>query len=842
MSMPTSCAIADGCICMMLSRYLNTRRCLIKTAASPELYELKLKLDECPPVSRIDSRTVVPSGKPQFSLNMEVHPAYSGLAAVLIEHLRVFKYRESIIQIQPSGIAQDVGIDMFTKVPVQLDAFVVMEKVALIARKGGLLDDWRPLPVFEGETAIDGPHIMMKKHVEAGDDMFLSHNANILDENLTLDEITHLAVAKAPSQLYDPRVAELVSLLEFTTHFPGAPYDTPEALGGLLSVGLKNAVTHQVLLESARMVEHLVADDPQEAKLRGHLLLRYLEVDSGKLLGLSQDTTGFDRMFSKMGSYLGIEDQQKQMEDRDRVLRQLQNVAWCPVLSAPPVEGLPWPGTVTHVAPPRVVRPQEGGKALRGDVWFGQGDMWLVSSCMRILDGECRSTALAEALGWEGRPTGSVLAAQLLALRAVLAEGVLSCSAGVERRAQELGKLHRHVSSTALAQQLAAVVPRIYGHLAELVGADEWEVITTILEASCWVWVGAGFTEPASVAFDGPLNLAPYLHVMPSDLACFRDVLTRLGVRQAFSSEDYVGLLTRMHSDCDDGQRALDAQQLPLALWTVQELADLPGCAGTIFVVDSKGLLAKAADLVFNDAPWIGGTTAAHRFVHPKLSHEVSERVGVRSLRRLMLAQNADAMEIGVMASHTAVEAFGQHEALTTRLKHIIDAYADGPGILYELLQNADDAGATEVSLMLDRTQYGTSSVLGPRMADWQGPALVCYNNSVFSAADLQAISRIGQDSKVEKPATIGRFGLGFNAVYHFTDLPSFVSGEHLVYFDPHASHLPGSSAAQPGLKIKVAADLLHHFPDQFTPFLHFGCSMATPYDGTLFRFPLRSP
>ena len=139
--------------------------------------------------------------------------------------------------------------------------------------------------------------------------------------------------------------------------------------------------------------------------------------------------------------------------------------------------------------------------------------------------------------------------------------------------------------------------------------------------------------------------------------------------------------------------------------------------------------------------------------------------------------QTADTMDLGVAAA----EAFGQHESLTTRLKHIIDAYADGPGILYELIQNADDAGATEVALCLDTTPYGTSSLMGPRMAAWQGPSLLCFNDSVFSASDLHNISRIGQDSKLASAATTGRFGLGFNAVYHFTDVPSFVSGEHLV-------------------------------------------------------------
>ena len=60
------------------------------------------------------------------------------------------------------------------------------------------------------------------------------------------------------------------------------------------------------------------------------------------------------------------------------------------------------------------------------------------------------------------------------------------------------------------------------------------------------------------------------------------------------------------------------------------------------------------------------------------------------------------------------------------------------------------------------------------------------YNDSTFSAADYRNLSQIGQGSKLEKMGATGRFGLGFNAVYHFTDVPSFVSGDHLVFFDPH--------------------------------------------------------
>ncbi len=82
---------------------------------------------------------------------------------------------------------------------------------------------------------------------------------------------------------------------------------------------------------------------------------------------------------------------------------------------------------------------------------------------------------------------------------------------------------------------------------------------------------------------------------------------------------------------------------------------------------------------------------------------------------------------------------------------------------------------------------------------------------------------------------------MGFNAVYHLTDIPGFVSGDHLVIFDPHARYLPNVSPAQPGLKIAFArADLIGQFPDAFTPYLHFGCDLRHSFPGTLFRFPLR--
>jgi len=61
--------------------------------------------------------------------------------------------------------------------------------------------------------------------------------------------------------------------------------------------------------------------------------------------------------------------------------------------------------------------------------------------------------------------------------------------------------------------------------------------------------------------------------------------------------------------------------------------------------------------------------------------------VGVLSLRRRLLAQSADCVALGISSAGKAgmgggggAEAFGQSEALTTRLRHIVGDYAEGPG------------------------------------------------------------------------------------------------------------------------------------------------------------------
>lgn len=93
--------------------------------------------------------------------------------------------------------------------------------------------------------------------------------------------------------------------------------------------------------------------------------------------------------------------------------------------------------------------------------------------------------------------------------------------------------------------------------------------------------------------------------------------------------------------------------------------------------------------------------------------------------------------------------------------------------VFQELIQNADDAGATEVKLLFDSRDnaFGTSTLINVGLSKFQGPALYVYNNALFKQKDWTGIESIMQGSKKKDPVAAGRFGVGFNSVYHVTGI-----------------------------------------------------------------------
>lgn len=86
----------------------------------------------------------------------------------------------------------------------------------------------------------------------------------------------------------------------------------------------------------------------------------------------------------------------------------------------------------------------------------------------------------------------------------------------------------------------------------------------------------------------------------------------------------------------------------------------------------------------------------------------------------------------------TPGEDFGQKIDLTVRIREILRNYPEGTSILKELVQNADDAGAREVRLCLDLRRHGTDGLPSPALAQFQGPALLVYNDGVFTDTDFR--------------------------------------------------------------------------------------------------------
>ena len=160
------------------------------------------------------------------------------------------------------------------------------------------------------------------------------------------------------------------------------------------------------------------------------------------------------------------------------------------------------------------------------------------------------------------------------------------------------------------------------------------------------------------------------------------------------------------------------------------------------------------------------------------------------------------------------------------------------------MVQNADDAGAGSFRVLLDLRSHGTDALLAPGTAGFQGPALVTYNDAVFTDRDFESIQHIGGSRKTDEDSKTktGRFGVGFNSSYHVTDLPCFVSRKFLVMLDPHCAHLPNGNTSEPGKMVNfLKPGLRAKYADQFTPFCVFGCTMAEELRGTIFRLPLRT-
>ena len=176
------------------------------------------------------------------------------------------------------------------------------------------------------------------------------------------------------------------------------------------------------------------------------------------------------------------------------------------------------------------------------------------------------------------------------------------------------------------------------------------------------------------------------------------------------------------------------------------------------------GILCPSTNLCFNNCPWLLTGEDESRFSSYLISYPIAHALGLKTFRQDLLKR------------HQLSIPFGQREKLVTRINTILKGYPFSEDILKEILQNADDSGASMVHFITDRRLLHNEKVFADTWKPMQGPALCVYNDKSFTRRDLIGIQNLGEGSKLEDSTKTGQYGVGFNCVYHLTDAPTFLT------------------------------------------------------------------
>ncbi|KAG0068796.1 hypothetical protein BGZ90_000432, partial [Linnemannia elongata] len=118
-------------------------------------------------------------------------------------------------------------------------------------------------------------------------------------------------------------------------------------------------------------------------------------------------------------------------------------------------------------------------------------------------------------------------------------------------------------------------------------------------------------------------------------------------------------------------------------------------------------------------------------------------------------------------------------------------------------------------------------------LEEYMGPALLSGSDSIFEEKDFQSLKNLASSEKRIDENKIGQMGIGFN--------------RFLMIIEPHERIFNGersefNEGAVRGSFLNPSQGL-HEYPDQLKVFSVLDdIDFSKPYEGTIFRFPLRTP
>uniref|UniRef100_A0A3Q2VRF0 HEPN domain-containing protein n=1 Tax=Haplochromis burtoni TaxID=8153 RepID=A0A3Q2VRF0_HAPBU len=347
-----------------------------------------------------------------------------------------------------------------------------------------------------------------------------------------------------------------------------------------------------------------------------------------------------------------------------------------------------------------------------------------------------------------------------------------------------------------------------------------------------FILIGDTFVNVDRVAENGQFEAKPYLHVLPDVFTRFRNLWTCIGVEKQFTTIQFLTVLQELK--VQHGNKPLPKSDLSVVFTILNKgIFEVKGkITDDCLIPNEHGVLQIASELFYNDSPWMP-LTSGFTLCHENIPRVMARHLGIKTTRHHSLETH-----IVDDLSPLAFE-FEQQEQLTVRIKNIISAYPSKKDILKELIQNADDAEATEIHFIWDKRQHGKEKTFGEKWNNLQGPALCVFNNKVFSDADIKGIQQLGKGGKQNTSGKIGKYGVGFNSVYHLTDCPSILTGDkQLCISDPNQNYIENhSNKPRYGIGYKLADTFKEMYVDVYKSFLPDKFSLK---EGTMFRLPLR--
>uniref|UniRef100_A0A8C2FV99 Sacsin molecular chaperone n=1 Tax=Cyprinus carpio TaxID=7962 RepID=A0A8C2FV99_CYPCA len=515
---------------------------------------------------------------------------------------------------------------------------------------------------------------------------------------------------------------------------------------------------------------------------------------------------------------LSLIDEKLKMRDpaANQYLAKLQNIKFLPFLTKPAGFSLPWHGnnfpqstmfsakelfTTDHQDTVCLMKPilNENSPSFKG--------------CGPI------SLAVKDFLGLIKKPTVSLVISQLKELSKSF-DGVTLYQENITNACYKY--LHEELLQSSAAQE-------------EIM--EELKTFSSILVENTYV-------EPSKVAFHLNFDAAPFLYQLPNKYrnSC-RELFENVGVQPSFTVETFAAVLQLIKTEC--GSKPLTEENFQLSrriisegIWSLIRDKNQEFCQsnyGEILLPDSNFTLQPSKSLCYNDCPWIKVRDTTVKYCHGDIPREVAVKLGTVPKRHKALERYASNVCFTTLGSE-----FGQKEKLTSRIKSILNAYPSEKEMLKELLQNADDAKATEIYFVFDPRTHPTDRIFDDKWVPMQGPSLCVYNNQPFTEDDIRGIQNLGRGTKEANPGKTGQYGIGFNSVYHITDCPSFISNNDILcIFDPHASFAPGATSVSPG---RMFRDLDSDFRSQFSDVLNLYLGNHFKLErSTMFRFPIRN-